>query len=58
MKPIRSTYPPTHICNPAFRYHPSDGRDTGPDDYAVAAALRMLQRVAERMAAQPKDANP
>ena len=27
VKPLRSTYPPTHLCNPAFRYTPSDKTD-------------------------------
>ena len=27
MKPLRSTYPESHLCNPAFRYVPAASTD-------------------------------
>lgn len=27
MKPLRSSYPPSHLCNPAFRYVPAAQTD-------------------------------
>lgn len=27
MKPLRSSYPETHLCNPAFRYVPAAATD-------------------------------
>ena len=41
MKPIRSSYPTSHLCNPAFRYVPAASTD-------VAATIKRAQQRIER----------
>jgi hypothetical protein len=41
MKPLQSTYPPSHLCNPAFRYVPAASTD-------VAETIKRARQRIER----------